>query len=101
MAKSTSPAATKTAEELRLDEAREKGVPWKQWGPYLSERQWGTVREDYSENGDAWNTTRPGRAPITGARTVSPASATTTSGCVLPLLCGTARTRSSKSGCSA
>jgi len=40
---------------LRLDEAREKGVPWKQWGPYLSERQWGTVREDYSENGDAWN----------------------------------------------
>ena len=47
--------AAKTAEELRLDEAREKGVPWKQWGSYLSERQWGTVREDYSENGDAWN----------------------------------------------
>jgi hypothetical protein len=53
MAKTPSPAATKTAEDLRLDEAREKGVPWKQWGPYLSERQWGTVREDYSENGDA------------------------------------------------
>ncbi|HKM71675.1 MAG TPA: glucosidase, partial [Stellaceae bacterium] len=52
----TSPApAAKAAEELRLDEARETGVPWKQWGPYLSERQWGTVREDYSENGDAWN----------------------------------------------
>ena len=50
-----SPERGKTAEELRLDEAREKGVPWKQWGPYLSERQWGTVREDYSENGDAWN----------------------------------------------
>ena len=46
---------TKPAEQRRLDEAREKGVPWKQWGPYLSERQWGTVREDYSENGDAWN----------------------------------------------
>src|SRR5271154_6328703 len=46
---------TKTTEELRLDEAREKGVLWKLWGPYLSERQWGTVREDYSENGDAWN----------------------------------------------
>jgi hypothetical protein len=45
----------KTVEENRLDEAREGGVPWKQWGPYLSERQWGTVREDYSENGDAWN----------------------------------------------
>jgi len=45
----------RTAEEMRLDEAHEKGVPWKQWGPYLAERQWGTVREDYSENGDAWN----------------------------------------------
>jgi hypothetical protein len=45
----------KTVEEMRLDEARENGVPWRQWGPYLSERQWGTVREDYSENGDAWN----------------------------------------------
>ncbi|MGE4441777.1 MAG: glucosidase [Desulfomicrobium sp.] len=43
------------AEQARLDESREKGVLWKQWGPYLSERQWGTVREDYSENGDAWN----------------------------------------------
>jgi hypothetical protein len=46
---------TKTAEALRLEEAREKAVPWRQWGPYLSERQWGTVREDYSENGDAWD----------------------------------------------
>jgi hypothetical protein len=55
MAKDSSPEGTRTTEELRLDEAREKAVPWKQWGPYLSERQWGTVREDYSENGDAWN----------------------------------------------
>jgi hypothetical protein len=45
----------KTAEHVRLDEARERRVDWKTWGPYLSERQWGTVREDYSENGDAWN----------------------------------------------
>ena len=45
----------KTAERIRLEEAREKKVDWKKWGPYLSERQWGTVREDYSENGDAWN----------------------------------------------
>jgi len=44
-----------TAESLRLAEAREKAVAWRQWGPYLSERQWGTVREDYSDNGDAWN----------------------------------------------
>jgi hypothetical protein len=44
-----------TEEHLRLREAREKRVPWRKWGPYLSERQWGTVREDYSANGDAWN----------------------------------------------
>ena len=43
------------AEMERLAEARERGVLWRKWGPYLSERQWGTVREDYSENGDAWN----------------------------------------------
>jgi hypothetical protein len=42
-------------EQKRLNDAREAGIPWKKWGPYLSERQWGTVREDYSENGDAWN----------------------------------------------
>src|SRR6476469_1934723 len=41
------------AEQSRLEEAR-SGVPWRKWGPYLSERQWGTVREDYSQNGDAW-----------------------------------------------
>ena len=46
--------ASLTAEEQRLQEAR-AGVPWRTWGPYLSERQWGTVREDYSENGDAWS----------------------------------------------
>jgi hypothetical protein len=46
--------ASLTAEERRLQEAR-AGVPWRAWGPYLSERQWGTVREDYSDNGDAWS----------------------------------------------
>ncbi|MCW2241233.1 MGH1-like glycoside hydrolase domain-containing protein [Azospirillum canadense] len=44
-----------TAEHARLNEARDLGVAWKAWGPYLSERQWGTVREDYSESGDSWN----------------------------------------------
>jgi Glycosyl hydrolase family 63 C-terminal domain len=44
-----------TAEQLRLEAAVKQSVPWKQWGPYLSERQCGTVREDYSEGGDAWN----------------------------------------------
>ncbi|HXV59470.1 MAG TPA: glucosidase [Vicinamibacteria bacterium] len=43
------------AELKRLGEARQKDVPWRKWGPYLSERQWGTVREDYSDNGDAWS----------------------------------------------
>src|SRR4051794_38952981 len=44
-----------TPEHRRLEEARTGAVPWKAWGPYLAERQWGTVREDYSANGDAWN----------------------------------------------
>jgi len=44
-----------SAELTRLQEDREGRVAWKKWGPYLSERQWGTVREDYSPNGDAWN----------------------------------------------
>src|SRR5690349_2263686 len=43
------------AEETRLKEARERTAHWKKWGPYLSERQWGTVREDYSPNGNAWS----------------------------------------------
>jgi hypothetical protein len=42
------------AEQLRLGEARSGSASWRKWGPYLSERQWGTVREDYSETGDAW-----------------------------------------------
>jgi hypothetical protein len=44
-----------SAEEKRLKESSDQKLHWKKWGPYLSERQWGTVREDYSENGDAWN----------------------------------------------
>jgi len=42
------------AERQRLRQADVDGVPWRRWGPYLSERQWGTVREDYSPGGDAW-----------------------------------------------
>jgi hypothetical protein len=44
-----------TVEQGRLEQSRDAEAPWKLWGPYLSERQWGTVREDYSENGDAWS----------------------------------------------
>ena len=43
------------SEHDRLHEAREQNVPWRKWGPYLSERQWGTVREDYSRDGNAWD----------------------------------------------
>jgi len=44
-----------TAEEQRLEESRLRIKHWKRWGPYLSERAWGTVREDYSANGTAWD----------------------------------------------
>jgi hypothetical protein len=44
-----------TAEKMRLQEARDGKAAWRKWGPYLSERQWGTVREDYSEGGNAWD----------------------------------------------
>lgn len=44
-----------TAEEQRLEQTRTGQVDWYKWGPYLSERQWGTVREDYSTDGNAWN----------------------------------------------
>jgi mannosylglycerate hydrolase MGH1-like protein/glycosyl hydrolase family 63 len=44
-----------TQEELRLEEDRQRKANWKRWGPYLSERQWGTVREDYSASGTAWD----------------------------------------------
>jgi len=43
------------AEQRRLEEARAGTQPWRKWGPYLSERQWGTVREDYSDTGNAWD----------------------------------------------
>jgi hypothetical protein len=44
-----------STEQQRLDEAANQGPPWKKWGPYLSERQWGAVREDYSDDGNAWS----------------------------------------------
>ena len=43
-----------TEEEKRLEEARTGHAPWKLWGPYMAERAWGTVREDYSPGGTAW-----------------------------------------------
>src|SRR5574340_1120120 len=44
-----------TKEELRLEASRQRKQHWKRWGPYLSERAWGTVREDYSQDGNPWD----------------------------------------------
>ena len=44
-----------TEEELRLAADRDRQAHWRKWGSYLSDRQWGTVREDYSKDGEAWN----------------------------------------------
>jgi len=50
------PAPSRLSPEWqRLEEADASGVPWRRWGPYLAERAWGTVREDYSADGDAWS----------------------------------------------
>ena len=53
--KSIPPSAAPDAEQVRLSEDERRQKNWKRWGPYLAERQWGTVREDYSEGGDSWN----------------------------------------------
>jgi len=101
MAKNSTTEPTKTAEELRLDEAREKAVPWRQWGPYLSERQWGTVREDYSEDGNAWDYFTHDQArsrTYHWGEEASPVSVTTSNDCAFHLPCGMARTRYSRSG---
>jgi hypothetical protein len=44
-----------SSEELRLEEARKQHTLWRNWGPYLCKRQWGTVREDYGSGNDTWN----------------------------------------------
>ena len=91
-----------TKEQTRLDDARSGKASWRKWGPYLSERQWGTVREDYSDSGDAWNfflTTTHAPALTAGVRMALPASPMTNSGFVLRSHCGMGRTRSSRNGC--
>jgi len=86
-----------TDEQKRLEEARKGEAAWKTWGPYLSERQWGTVREDYSENGDAWNFFTHDHARSRAyrwGRTASPAYPMTSSTYASRWPCGTERTRS-------
>ena len=80
------------------------GASWKRWGPYLAERAWGTVREDYcpaARPGTTSRTTTPARAPTAGARTACSASATTSSASASRSRCGTGATRSSRSASSA
>ncbi len=74
-----------------------EATPWHLWGPYLSERAWGTVHEDYSPGGDAWDsslmiTLAP--APTAGARMAWPASPTSVRSCAWRWRCGTAAIRS-------
>src|SRR5471030_1407576 len=76
---------------------------WRRWGPYLSERQWGTVREDYSEYGTAWTTFRTimrAAACTAEARMALPDSATTRSTCASRLHSGTGTIRSLRNGSS-
>jgi hypothetical protein len=88
-------------ERARLLEARESDVPWRKWGPYLSERQWGTVREDYSDSGDAWDyfTHNPRLVPalIAGEKTAWPGFPTTGSNSASQSHAGTAPIPSSRS----
>src|SRR5947199_3742800 len=72
---------TMTREELRLQEARDRTAHWRRWGPYLAERQWGTVREDYSPYGTAWEFFPPapaGSGRYGGGEAGSPGSTATT-----------------------
>ena len=84
-------------EKLRLEQDRLRQQNWRQWGPYLSERQWGTVREDYSSNGDAWNYLTPRRRPRQGLSLgrgrPGRRSAMKTSTFAWPWPCGTAAIR--------
>jgi len=66
-----------TKEEIRLAESSTRKKHWKRWGPYLSEHAWGTVREDYSPHGNAWEYlphTMRVHAPIAGTKTAWPES---------------------------
>jgi hypothetical protein len=86
-----------TQEAWRLKAAEDRTAHWRRWGPYLSERQWGTVREDYSPTGTAWDffpMIMLVREPTVGVKTASPGSPITTSGCVLPWHSGMAVIRS-------
>ena len=88
---------TVSQEELRLQQDLARKANWKRWGPYLSERQWGTVREDYSataRHGTPSRTITRAAALIAGAKTASAVSATATNIFASRSRCGTAKMRS-------
>ncbi len=91
-------AESKRAREFgQLEEGLLQAGDWYLWGPYLSERQWATVREDYSPDGAVWEsfrTTTLAHALTAGAKTVWQASATWSSGSAWPSRCGTGGTPS-------
>src|SRR6266545_8104418 len=91
----TTPGISKkvTAEERRIEESRQRTKHWKRWGPYLSERAWGTVREDYSADGDAWNYFPRARVRTAGARMASAAFPISSSVSVSPSRFGMGETR--------
>ena len=97
MVSSKPPAALLETAEGRRIGAGEHPNEWRTWGPYLSERQWGTVREDYSPTatpGNICRTTMPEAAPTAGARTASQASGTITCAGACRWHCGTDKIRS-------
>ena len=101
MTDSTPPSASSATEAARLSEAGQ--VPWREWGPYLSERAWGTVREDYSADGNAWDYFPHDHARSRAYRWNEDGMAgfcDEKQNWCLRSRCGTARTRSSRSGCS-
>ena len=94
-----------SAEKKRMLAQDSGEAAWQLWGPYLSERQWGTVREDYSENGGAWDyfshDQARSRAYRWGERTALPASVMKSSDYVWVWVYGMNMIRSSRSACSA
>ena len=91
-------------EDRRLQEARAGQVPWRRWGPYLSERAWGTVREDYSADGAAWDYFPHDHARSRAYRWNEDGLVgicDDASGSASRWRSGTAATRSSRSACSA
>ncbi len=78
----------------RLEDGLRQASDWYLWGPYVSERQWGTVREDYSPDGEAWGYLPHDHARSGGVRTAWPGSATSSSACAWGWRCGTGATLS-------